>query len=434
MALPENSMTLFEPLAKRDIDRILSAYLHEARHKLVDEQARVVADVAAQGALQSNRVILVAIDAADKIHIATIKEVLPMLRDFVERMAIEPTIIVEWARPHLQNLNNSLLGVIKPNGFPADRERLVRQYGAVFQQRTEGLLRDLEIGYVRGAGFSARAKMLDQNEWITAAEAMKLVGAVMGKQMAAEAICSRARDGLIAARAIRFIKAGEASNNVNVPAEFWWAGGHEALTQNWVSGDFETWINHGVVQLKAYGVTFRRADIERLLPGQSEKQNDVSGPQSHAKADGTMPNSNRVFVVHGREEGPREAVARFLSKIGLEPIILHEQANQSQTVIEKIEAYSDVGFAVVLLTPDDEGNLKGEAPQPRARQNVLLELGYFIGKLTRKRVCTLKSGEIEIPSDWRGIIDEPFDGGWQKTLARELKAAGYEIDWNKVMQ
>ena len=110
--------------------------------------------------------------------------------------------------------------------------------------------------------------------------------------------------------------------------------------------------------------------------------------------------SRKVFIVHGRDEGPREAVARFLEKIDFEPVILHERANQGRTVIEKVEVHSDVGFAVVLLTPDDEGCLKGEKPQPRARQNVLLELGYFIGKLTRSRVCTLKVGDLEIPSDW----------------------------------
>ncbi len=144
----------------------------------------------------------------------------------------------------------------------------------------------------------------------------------------------------------------------------------------------------------------------------------------------------KVFIVHGRDDGPREAVARFLERLGFEPVILHEQANLSRTVIEKVEAHSDVGFAIVLLTPDDEGNLVGEQPRPRARQNVLLELGYFIGKLTRQRVCTLKVGDLEIPSDWRGVIDEPLDtgGGWKQTLARELDAAGYEIDWNKVMR
>jgi predicted nucleotide-binding protein len=146
--------------------------------------------------------------------------------------------------------------------------------------------------------------------------------------------------------------------------------------------------------------------------------------------------SKKVFVVHGRAEAPREAVARFLERLGFQPIILHEQANQGRTVIEKVENHSDVGFAVVILTPDDEGNLKGEAPQPRARQNVMLELGYFIGKLTRRRVCTFRVGEVEIPSDWRGVVDESYDaaGAWKQVLARELDAAEYEIDWNKVMR
>jgi predicted nucleotide-binding protein len=160
----------------------------------------------------------------------------------------------------------------------------------------------------------------------------------------------------------------------------------------------------------------------------------VSAPVS-AQAIHSSEN-RKVFVVHGREEGPREAIARFLGDLGFRPIILHEQANQGQTVIEKVESHSDVGFAVVLLTPDDMGNLKGELPQPRARQNVLLELGYFIGKLKRNRVCTFKVGELEIPSDWRGVVDEPYDmgGGWKQTLARELQAAGYEVDWNTVMR
>ena len=166
-------------------------------------------------------------------------------------------------------------------------------------------------------------------------------------------------------------------------------------------------------------------EIEFAVPSDSNSVEPHAGPQS----------SRKIFIVHGRDDGPREAVARFLEGLGFEPVILHE-ANQSRTVIEKIEGYSDVGFAVVLLTPDDEGNLKGEEPQPRARQNVLLELGYFIGKLTRAQVCTLKVGDLEVPSDWRGVIDEPFDNGgaWRQTLARELDAAGYDIDWNSVMR
>ncbi|MGS6081002.1 TIR domain-containing protein [Escherichia coli] len=146
--------------------------------------------------------------------------------------------------------------------------------------------------------------------------------------------------------------------------------------------------------------------------------------------------SNKVFIVHGHDDGARETVARFLERIGLEAIILHEQANQGRTVIEKVIANSDVGFAVVLLTPDDEGCAKGGIPEPRARQNVMLELGYFIGRLGREKVCALKRGSLEIPSDFAGVVWENMDssGGWKQALARELEAAGHNIDWNKVMR
>lgn len=146
--------------------------------------------------------------------------------------------------------------------------------------------------------------------------------------------------------------------------------------------------------------------------------------------------SNKIFIVHGHDDGARESVARFLERQGFDAIILHEQANQGRTVIEKVEANSDVGFAVVLLTPDDEGCIKGGTAEPRARQNVLLELGYFIGRLGRNKVCALKKGDLEIPSDFAGVVWEKMDnaGAWKQALGRELEAAGYQIDWNKVMR
>lgn len=149
-----------------------------------------------------------------------------------------------------------------------------------------------------------------------------------------------------------------------------------------------------------------------------------------------QPFSRKIFIVHGHDDGARETVARFLERIGLEAVILHEQANQGRTIIEKVVANSDVGFAVVLLTPDDEGCVKGGTPEPRARQNVLLELGYFIGRLGRDKVCALKRGTLEIPSDFAGVVWETMDnnGGWKQALARELEAAGHSIDWNRVMR
>lgn len=150
-----------------------------------------------------------------------------------------------------------------------------------------------------------------------------------------------------------------------------------------------------------------------------------------------LPMSKKIFIVHGHDGEARETVARFIGNLGFEPIILHEQANKGRTVIEKVEANSDVGFAVVLLTPDDLGRANTEEDlQPRARQNVLLELGYFIGKHGRDKVCALRRGQVSIPSDFAGVVWEDMDdrGAWKQALARELQAAGHEIDWNAIMK
>lgn len=164
--------------------------------------------------------------------------------------------------------------------------------------------------------------------------------------------------------------------------------------------------------------------------GDAVESTSVTVPVS---ADATP--SQKVFIVHGHDDGARQSVARFVERIGLDAIILSEQANQGRTIIEKIEAHGDVGFAVVLLTPDDVGGKAADSLRPRARQNVLLELGYFIAKLGRGRVCTLAKGNLEIPTDFAGVVWEQLDdaGAWKQALARELSATGYPIDWNKVM-
>jgi predicted nucleotide-binding protein len=144
-----------------------------------------------------------------------------------------------------------------------------------------------------------------------------------------------------------------------------------------------------------------------------------------------------IFIVHGHDESAKQAVARFIEKLGLKAIILHEQPNAGRTIIEKFEDYANVGFAVVLMTPDDVGATKDKKDQllPRARQNVVFELGFFVGKLGRNRVCALHKEEVEIPSDYTGVLyvamDE--DGGWQLKLAKEIKAAGIPVDLNKVI-
>lgn len=142
--------------------------------------------------------------------------------------------------------------------------------------------------------------------------------------------------------------------------------------------------------------------------------------------------TKKVFVVHGHDNAAKEEAARFLTRLDLQPIILHEQPSGGRTVIEKFEKYSDdVGFAVVLLTPDDVGGAKKDPSKlvPRARQNVVLELGYFMGKLTRDRVCALYKPGVELPSDIQGVVYVEMDksGAWKAKLAQEFVQAKLSI-------
>lgn len=155
--------------------------------------------------------------------------------------------------------------------------------------------------------------------------------------------------------------------------------------------------------------------------------------QVQSAGEPSLSRSNRVFVVHGHDNEMKQAVARTVERLGLEAVILHEKPNRGQTLIEKIERYSDVGFAVVLLSPDDTGYANAEGPQtakPRARQNVKLELGYFAGKLGRESVVALHRGGIEFPSDYDGVLYTHYDGdsgAWRGELVAELRESGYEV-------
>lgn len=154
--------------------------------------------------------------------------------------------------------------------------------------------------------------------------------------------------------------------------------------------------------------------------------------------------SRKVFIVHGREHGLKEATARLVERLGYEAVILHERPNRGRTVIEKFEQEANAAFAVVLLTPDDEGRLRAEGDKSnelvaRARQNVVWEFGYFSGALGRARVAALVAdGELEQPSDLQGVIYIPVatveDMGWRIALAREMRAAGLDVDLNKLSE
>ena len=174
--------------------------------------------------------------------------------------------------------------------------------------------------------------------------------------------------------------------------------------------------------------------IDEIQEYWEEDKEPSSPPYNKVKI---LRDTNKVFVVHGHDDGTKQKVARFLERLDLEPVVLHEQPSKGHTVIEKFEDHSDVGFAVVLLTPDDVGAIEDRPDdlKPRARQNVVFELGYFVGALGREKVCALAKGNIERPSDYDGVVYIPLDNGdgWRMKLVKELKAAGFDVDANKAI-
>ena len=201
-----------------------------------------------------------------------------------------------------------------------------------------------------------------------------------------------------------------------------------------------------------YPISFKREDI---VSDEDKYTTDITRrifrecqsliQEATTKSEAPTPNNpkapmdkSKVFIVHGHDNAAKEAVARFVEKIGLEAIILHEQASSGNTIIEKIEANSNVGFAIVLYTPCDLGASKEEKDQlkPRARQNVIFEHGYLIGKIGRKNVCALVKGDIEKPNDISGVVYIKMDESeaWKYQVAKEMKACGYEFDPSKLLE
>lgn len=166
---------------------------------------------------------------------------------------------------------------------------------------------------------------------------------------------------------------------------------------------------------------------------------DTFGELRQPSAESVSPTiSNKVFVVHGHDSALKAEIEQFLSQVGLEAVVLHRQPDQGQTIIEKFEKYSDVGYAIILLTPDEVAYTVAQRALPaeqratemRARPNVIFEFGYFVGKLGRSRVCCIHKGEVVLPSDLHGLVYKKVDSSLESQafgLIRELKTAGYQI-------
>jgi hypothetical protein len=192
---------------------------------------------------------------------------------------------------------------------------------------------------------------------------------------------------------------------------------------------FNVWCTKTLNPLKFYeGYYQRELDRARTrFPSEDGRASDADAEKE----------SQKVFIVHGHDELSLERVARFVLELELKPVILKEQAGGANAIIQKLKTYSDVDYAIVLMTPDDFGGIAKNPSdiKPRARQNVMLELGYMLEKLGQNKMCILSKGGVEIPSDFSGVmtIDLDAGAGWKIELAKALKFGGLEVDFDKAL-
>lgn len=193
-------------------------------------------------------------------------------------------------------------------------------------------------------------------------------------------------------------------------------------------------VQNNPVQTKKNLIKYKLDDLKTLLAKSDLIKSEVKSIITTVKK--TDFSKNEVFIVHGHDDLAKTKTARFIERLGLKPIILHEQSNSGQTIIEKIEKYSNVGYGIILYTPCDVGSVKGQEKKlnNRARQNVVFEHGFLIGKIGRKNVCALVKDEVEIPNDISGVVYVKMDeeDAWNLRVAKELKSSGYDIDMNKL--
>jgi len=173
-----------------------------------------------------------------------------------------------------------------------------------------------------------------------------------------------------------------------------------------------------------------------------KREYEYSEDQGKTKKNNGLSDKNfkDIFIVHGRDIEMRGDVERLILKLGINPVILMNEPDRGRTIIEKLEDYSDINHAIVLISPDDVFTPNCDEPETkvrRARQNVILELVFFMGKFSRGNVIPLfrKDKSFEMPSDIHGVIYQtydPNDRGWKKDIGDELAAMGFEIDFSKL--
>jgi predicted nucleotide-binding protein len=195
-------------------------------------------------------------------------------------------------------------------------------------------------------------------------------------------------------------------------------------------------LSFGFSYNEVYGIKY----VDNQTQTITHKQNDESSTFEST----TNSLSKKIFIVHGHDETLKEKVARFITNAGLNPIILHEQPNRGRSILQKLRDHSvKVGYVIVLFTPDDLGCTKdeyekGQLPnlRSRARQNVIFELGFFLGLLNDKFVCVIHKSIDEIPTDYSGILYINCDDGnsWKTELLKELGDIGFEINYKNALK
>ena len=213
--------------------------------------------------------------------------------------------------------------------------------------------------------------------------------------------------------------------------------GEEAGAKFWdIKGDTFDKLAQQIALMEALVLKIKMSDYSKSFSLPIERATAENINTQIETAERSITNKN-VFIVHGHDNEAKETIARFIEKLGLDPIILHEQPNSGRIIIEKFEMYADVPFALVLLTPDDEGRSKDDKEYKlRARQNVVLELGYFMGKIGRDRVCALYTEGVEIPSDYQGVLYVKLDqeGAWKNKIATEFVEANLPIKIERLLK
>ena len=193
------------------------------------------------------------------------------------------------------------------------------------------------------------------------------------------------------------------------------------VTEDYIKGEY------GYVKKERFELAKIHLKIPNTISRSTNSEKKSNTPSSKA--------NRKVFIVHGHDDAATSETARFIEQLKLIPIILREQPSAGNTIIEKIEANSDVGFGIVLYTECDLGTVKTEPDKLkfRARQNVVFEHGYLIGRIKRKNVCALVKGNIETPNDISGVVYVKMDSGWKMELFKELKNSGFDIDANNII-